>query len=80
MRDLGSMKVTEDASCFGGGRCWLLGFRFHPTDEELVLYYLKRKICGRRLKPDIVGETDVYKWDSEELPGMCLECFLVTRN
>ncbi|XP_057490360.1 NAC domain-containing protein 17-like [Actinidia eriantha] len=64
------MKVIEDASCFGGGGCWPPGFRFHPTDEELVLYYLKRKICGRRLKLDIVGETDVYKWDPEELPGL----------
>lgn len=45
------------------------GFRFHPTDEELVLYYLKRKICGRSLKLDIIGEVDVYKWDPEELPG-----------
>ncbi|KAI3757437.1 hypothetical protein L6452_04974 [Arctium lappa] len=45
------------------------GFRFHPTDEELVLYYLKRKICGRSLKLNIIGEVDVYKWDPEELPG-----------
>ena len=74
------MKVIEDASCFRGGGCWPLGFRFHPMDEGLVLYYLKRKICGRRLKPDIVGETDVYKLDPEELPGMCLDCFLVMRN
>ncbi|CAH1425188.1 unnamed protein product [Lactuca virosa] len=43
--------------------------RFHPTDEELVLYCLKRKICGRSLKLDIIGEVDVYKWDPEELPG-----------
>ncbi|KAK6940084.1 NAC domain [Dillenia turbinata] len=48
---------------------WPPGFRFHPTDEELILYYLKRKICGRRLKLDIIAETDVYKWTPEELPG-----------
>lgn len=48
-------------------RRWPPGFRFHPTDEELILYYLKRKICGKRLKP-IIGETDVYKWDPEDLP------------
>ena len=48
---------------------WPPGFRFHPTDEELVLYYLKFKICGRKLKLDIIRETDVYKWEPEELPG-----------
>ncbi|XP_023515323.1 NAC domain-containing protein 17-like [Cucurbita pepo subsp. pepo] len=46
------------------------GFRFHPTDEEIILYYLKRKICGRRIKLDIVGDIDVYKWEPEELPGL----------
>ena len=45
------------------------GFRFHPTDEELVLYYLKRKICCKRHLLDVIAETDVYKWDPEELPG-----------
>ncbi|KAL4271762.1 hypothetical protein GQ457_13G022940 [Hibiscus cannabinus] len=44
------------------------GFRFHPTDEELILYYLKRKICNKRLKLDIIRETDIYKWDPEDLP------------
>ncbi|RAL45730.1 hypothetical protein DM860_009594 [Cuscuta australis] len=46
------------------------GFRFHPTDEELVLYYLKRKICGRRHLLDLISETDVYKCDPVELPGL----------
>ncbi|KAH1096686.1 hypothetical protein J1N35_013607 [Gossypium stocksii] len=67
------MKVTATAvtvdSGFGDDQVWPPGFRFHPTDEELVLYYLKRKICKKRLKLDIIRETDVYKWDPEELPG-----------
>ncbi|PWA66383.1 No apical meristem (NAM) protein [Artemisia annua] len=46
------------------------GFRFHPTDEELVLYWLKRKICGRSLKIDIIGDLDVYKWDPDDFPGL----------
>ncbi|KAL0392305.1 UNVERIFIED_CONTAM: NAC domain-containing protein 17 [Sesamum radiatum] len=62
------MKVDSDY--FGGGKAFPPGFRFHPTDEELVLYYLKRKICCKRLHLDVIAETDVYKWDPEELPGM----------
>ncbi|KAI3459982.1 hypothetical protein Pfo_016645 [Paulownia fortunei] len=62
------MKVSSD--CFGDGKFFPPGFRFHPTDEELVLYYLKRKICCKRHRLDVIGEIDVYKWDPEELPGM----------
>ncbi|GER36208.1 NAC domain protein [Striga asiatica] len=40
------MKLVTD--CVGEGNILPLGFRFHPTDEELVLYYLKKKICGKR--------------------------------
>lgn len=67
--------VSSEASRGGGGgfgdeQDWPPGFRFHPTDEELVLYYLKRKICRKKLKLNIIAETDVYKWDPEELPGL----------
>lgn len=70
--------VSEDdlVTAFCDGQFWQPGFRFHPTDEELVLYYLKRKICKKRLKLNVIAETDVYKWDPEELPGMALYKFL----
>ncbi|KAM1759756.1 hypothetical protein ACFX12_002710 [Malus domestica] len=66
--------VTEDdsAALFCDGHFAAPGFRFHPTDEELVLYYLKRKICKKRLKIDVIAETDVYKWDPDELPELSL--------
>ncbi|XP_010461083.1 PREDICTED: NAC domain-containing protein 13 [Camelina sativa] len=48
------------------------GFRFHPTDEELVVYYLKRKIRRKKLRVEAIGETDVYKFDPEELPERAL--------
>lgn len=60
--------TVQSESCMGDDG-WPPGFRFHPTDEELVLYYLKRRICRRKLKLDIIAEVDVYKWDPEELPG-----------
>nr|GMD38904.1 NAC domain-containing protein 86 [Ipomoea batatas] len=43
------------------------GFRFHPTDEELVNYYLKRKIHGLEIELDIIPEVDLYKCEPWEL-------------
>ncbi|KAH9674987.1 NAC domain-containing protein [Citrus sinensis] len=48
------------------------GFRFHPTDEELVAYYLKRKINGREIELEIIPEVDLYKCEPWELPGKSL--------
>ncbi|TVU50311.1 hypothetical protein EJB05_01678 [Eragrostis curvula] len=45
------------------------GFRFHPTDEELVSYYLKRKVLGRPLKVDAIAEVDLYKVEPWDLPA-----------
>lgn len=47
----------------------LPGFRFHPTDEELVSYYLARKVHGCSLKKNIISEVDPYKCEPWELPG-----------
>ncbi|CAL0326360.1 unnamed protein product [Lupinus luteus] len=44
------------------------GFRFHPTDEELVAYYLERKITGRSIELDIIAEVDLYKCEPWDLP------------
>ncbi|GMI90371.1 NAC domain containing protein 2, Arabidopsis NAC domain containing protein 78 [Hibiscus trionum] len=43
------------------------GFRFHPTDEELVRYYLKRKILN---KPsfDLISVIDIYRSEPWDLP------------
>ncbi|KAK8488187.1 hypothetical protein V6N12_024867 [Hibiscus sabdariffa] len=43
------------------------GFRFHPTDEELVNYYLKRKINRQEIELDIIPEVDLYKSEPWEL-------------
>ncbi|KAK2975835.1 hypothetical protein RJ640_022852 [Escallonia rubra] len=46
------------------------GFRFHPTDEELVDYYLRKKIASRNIDLDVIRDVDLYKiepWDLQEL-------------
>ncbi|RZC69917.1 hypothetical protein C5167_033049 [Papaver somniferum] len=46
----------------------LPGFRFHPTDEELVGFYLKRKIQQRTLSIELIKQLDIYKYDPWDLP------------
>lgn len=53
------------------------GFRFHPTDEELVSHYLRRKICGRKLDFEAIAEVDLYKYEPWDLPE---KSFLRTRD
>ncbi|RRT56608.1 hypothetical protein B296_00028441 [Ensete ventricosum] len=35
------------------------GFRFHPTDEELLLYYLKKKVCFEKFELEVIREVDL---------------------
>ncbi|XP_062212822.1 NAC domain-containing protein 2-like [Phragmites australis] len=48
------------------------GFRFHPTDDELVEHYLCRKAAGQRLPVAIIAEVDLYKFDPWHLPERAL--------
>ncbi|PPD81997.1 hypothetical protein GOBAR_DD21080 [Gossypium barbadense] len=45
------------------------GFRFHPTDEELVGYYLRKKIASKKIDLDVIRDIDLYRiepWDLQE--------------
>ncbi|KAF8660058.1 hypothetical protein HU200_058144 [Digitaria exilis] len=44
------------------------GFRFHPTDVELTIYYLKRKLLGKHLRCNAITEIDLYKFAPWDLP------------
>ncbi|XP_022740811.1 NAC domain-containing protein 2-like [Durio zibethinus] len=48
------------------------GFRFHPTDDELVNHYLCRKCASQPIAAPIIAEIDLYKFDPWQLPGMAL--------
>ncbi|KAE8695877.1 V-type proton ATPase 16 kDa proteolipid subunit-like [Hibiscus syriacus] len=44
------------------------GFRFHPTDEELVGYYL-RKVASQKIDLDVIRDIDLYRiepWDLQD--------------
>lgn len=45
------------------------GFRFHPTDEELITYYLMNKISDSSFTGRAVTDVDLNKCEPWELPG-----------
>ncbi|URE23711.1 nucleoside-diphosphatase, partial [Musa troglodytarum] len=45
------------------------GFRFHPTDEELILHYLRNQAASLPCPVSIIAEVDIYKLDPWDLPG-----------
>ncbi|EPS72690.1 hypothetical protein M569_02069, partial [Genlisea aurea] len=48
------------------------GFRFHPTDEELVIHYLCRKCASQSISVPIIAEIDLYKYNPWDLPGLAM--------
>ncbi|KAB1200012.1 NAC domain-containing protein 43 [Morella rubra] len=45
------------------------GFRFHPTEEELLHYYLRKKVADEKIDLDVIREVDLNKlepWDIQE--------------
>ncbi|KAJ1298994.1 hypothetical protein BS78_01G497100 [Paspalum vaginatum] len=52
------------------------GFRFHPTDEELVGYYLRKKVASQKIDLDVIRDIDLYRiepWDLQEHCGIGYE-------
>nr|ACS94039.1 NAC family transcription factor 6 [Cicer arietinum] len=56
------MMSTEDIT--------LPGFRFHPTEEELLDFYLKNMVVGKKLRFDVIGFLNIYHHDPRELPDL----------
>ncbi|KAJ4866587.1 hypothetical protein Rs2_05290 [Raphanus sativus] len=44
------------------------GFRFHPTDEEIITFYLKEKVLDSRFMAVAMGEADLNKCEPWDLP------------
>ncbi|KAI4378378.1 hypothetical protein MLD38_015865 [Melastoma candidum] len=44
------------------------GFRFHPTDEEIISHYLVKKVVDRCFSACAMGEADLNKCEPWDLP------------
>lgn len=57
------------SAVINGGIKLPIGYRFHPTDEELLVHYLKRKVLVMPLPALVIPEFDVFQTDPWGLPG-----------
>nr|XP_043607785.1 NAC domain-containing protein 100-like [Erigeron canadensis] len=46
------------------------GFRFHPSDEELITHYLIKKVLDNNFSAKAIGEVDMNRIEPWELPGL----------
>ncbi|XWS42646.1 hypothetical protein CRYUN_Cryun16bG0031700 [Craigia yunnanensis] len=44
------------------------GFRFHPTDEEIITHYLTEKVINSNFSASAIGEVDLNKCEPWDLP------------
>ena len=45
------------------------GFRFHPTDEEIITQYLMKKAMSENFQARAIGEADLNRSEPWDLPG-----------
>ena len=50
------------------------GFRFHPTDEELITHYLSQKVLNSCFCAIAIGEVDLNKCEPWDLPCEFCSC------
>lgn len=53
------------------------GFRFHPTDEEIVTSYLSEKVANNSFICRAIGEVDLNKCEPWDLPSKSFFFFLL---
>ena len=45
------------------------GFRFHPTEEELLQYYLRKKVSYEKIDLDVIRDVDLNKLEPWDIQG-----------
>ncbi|CAI5979603.1 unnamed protein product [Closterium sp. NIES-65] len=48
------------------------GFKFQPTDEELLSFYFPRRIANQPIPLNAIGDIEMYGFEPWELPGKAM--------
>ncbi|URE33240.1 NAC domain-containing protein [Musa troglodytarum] len=46
------------------------GFRFHPTEEELLNFYLRKKVACEKVDLDVIRDVDLNKLEPWDIQGL----------
>lgn len=58
-----------------GQSCVPPGFRFHPTEEELLNYYLRKKVASEEIDLDVIRDVDLNKLEPWDIQGTAIVFF-----
>nr|XP_010906053.1 NAC domain-containing protein 43 [Elaeis guineensis] len=65
------MRSTDMGISVNGQSCVPPGFRFHPTEEELLNYYLKKKVACQKIDLDVIRDIDLNKLEPWDIQDKC---------
>ena len=71
-----TMEGINDVNMDKSDEIIMPGFRFHPTDEELVSFYLKKKIQQKPISIELIRQLDIYKFDPWDLPSKIASSYI----
>ncbi|KAI4322456.1 hypothetical protein L6164_022149 [Bauhinia variegata] len=61
--------VTREAQMSIAASSMFPGFRFCPTDEELISYYLAKKLDGHEESVQVISEVEICRFEPWDLPA-----------
>lgn len=62
--------ISKEAQLSIAASSMFPGFRFSPTDEELISYYLKNKLESPEKSVEVISEVDICNFEPWDLPGL----------